>query len=115
MKNLITKFMPKSKKEKLIMCSVVLVVALLCCTVIPVCADVASDMVTKLISLVCKIFLYIGILLAVWAIGMLILAFKNEDADSKSRAMMLLVVACMLIGIDVIVESLGLKELIPNL
>ena len=105
-------FMPQTKKGKVILAAIMVLALVLCAFTLPVFADAASSMVTKLIDIVCKIFLYIGVLLAVWAVGMLVLAFKNEDADSKSRAMMLLVVACMLIGINTLVDQLGLKALI---
>jgi hypothetical protein len=36
---------------------------------------------------------------------MLVLAFKNEDADSKSRAMMMAVVSIVLISIKTILNS----------
>lgn len=57
-----------------------------------------SALMTKILNVIFDIFKYIGILLLAWSIGMLILAFKNEDADSKSRAMMLLVVSVVLVG-----------------
>ena len=66
----------------------------------------------KLLDVVTMIFRYIGILLLAWSIGMLVLAFKNEDADSKSRAMMLLVVSIILIGIDGILNIVGVRNLI---
>lgn len=66
------------------------------------------DVVTDLVEIVFDIFFYIGVLLLAWAIGMLVLAFKNEDADSKSRAMMLLVVACVLMGIRTLFNALGI-------
>ena len=66
----------------------------------------------KLLDVVTMIFRYIGILLLAWSIGMLVLAFKNEDADSKSRAMMLLVVSIILIGIDGILNLVGVRNLI---
>ena len=66
----------------------------------------ADAMVGKLVGIICTIFRYIGILLAVWAVGSLILAFKNEDADSKSRAMMLLIVSIVLIVIKSVVQML---------
>ena len=56
----------------------------------------AEALVKNLLGYVFAIFRYIGWLLLAWGIGQLILAFKNEDADSKSRAMMLLVVAVIL-------------------
>lgn len=63
----------------------------------------ANEMVLNLVNVICTIFRYIGILLLVWAIGMLVLAFKNEDANSKTRSMMLLVVSIVLIAIKSIV------------
>jgi hypothetical protein len=66
----------------------------------------------KILDVITTIFTYIGILLLAWSIGMLVLAFKNEDADSKSRAMMLLVVSVVLIGIDGILSLVGVRDLI---
>lgn len=60
------------------------------------------------LDIIFKIFRYIGILLLVWSIGMLVLAFKNEDADSKSRAMMMMVVSVVLVGIEAVVRLTGL-------
>lgn len=68
--------------------------------------DTANAMVAQLIGIICTIFMYIGILLAVWAVGSLVLAFKNEDADSKSRAMMLLIVSIVLICLRPVVRLL---------
>lgn len=66
--------------------------------------DNATDKVIgKILDVVTQLFFYIGIVLACWSIGMLILAFKNEDADSKSRAIMLLVVSVSLIGIKLLI------------
>lgn len=56
----------------------------------------ASGLVSNLLNYVFGIFKYIGLLLLAWGVGQLVLAFKNEDADSKSRAMMLVVVAIIL-------------------
>lgn len=68
----------------------------------------AKDVVADLVNIVFDIFFYIGVLLLAWSIGMLVLAFKNEDADSKSRAMMLLVVSCVLMGIKTLFNTLGI-------
>ena len=57
-----------------------------------------DDMFGTLISYVFKIFFYIGAVLLAWSIGQLIMAFKNEDADSKSRAVMVIVVSCLLMS-----------------
>lgn len=58
-----------------------------------------KDIVQTFLGYVIDMFICIGALLGVWAIAQLALAFKNEDADSKSRAMMMLIVAAVLIGI----------------
>ena len=41
-------------------------------------------------------------LLLAWSVGMLFLAFKNDDADSKSRAMMMMIVSIVLIAFKTI-------------
>ena len=66
----------------------------------------ANDIMGTIIGYIASIFRYIGILLMVWSIGMLVLAFKNEDADSKSRAMMMLVVSLILITLKSIVNAI---------
>jgi len=63
-----------------------------------------SGLIGQLLGIICDIFLAIGILLAAWSIGMLVLAFKNEDADSKSRAMMMLVVSVALVGAETLIS-----------
>ena len=63
-------------------------------------ADNAADgALIKIINVVFKIFQYIGVVLALWGAGSLIMAFKNEDADSKTRAIMSLVVGISLIAL----------------
>ena len=62
-------------------------------------ADPAKAAILKVLDVVYKIFRYIGIILAIWGIGSLVMAFKNEDADSKSRAIMSLVVGICLVSL----------------
>ena len=57
----------------------------------------AKTAVKGIIDMVFQIFQYIGVILALWGVGALVLAFKNEDADSKSRAIMSLVVGVCLV------------------
>lgn len=81
-------------------------------TAMPMFAMAGADqMFGTLIGYVCKIFFYIGTILLVWAVGQLVLAFKNEDADSKSRAVMVLVCAVLLMSIgsiyDAVANNLG--------
>lgn len=65
----------------------------------------AGVLMDKLIGTVCDVFRMIGALLLVWAIGQLVLAFKNEDADSKSRAMMVLVASILLLSLKSIYNT----------
>lgn len=75
-------------------------------------ADPAKTAILAVIDVVYKIFTYIGIILALWGVGSLVMAFKNEDADSKSRAIMCLIVGISLVSLkflfgDIIINLLG--------
>ena len=74
------------------------------------CADAAADVITEMISIICRVFRYVGVVLGVYSIGQLVMAFKNEDADSKSRATTMLVVAGVLVGIKTLVDQTKLTE-----
>ena len=52
-----------------------------------------SGLILKLLGVIFKIAGFIGILLLVWGIIMLALAIRNEDGDSKSKAVLFIVVA----------------------
>lgn len=84
-----------------------------CSTVLDVYASTVNtvdevNLISKVLDIIFTIFRYIGILLLAWSIGMLVLAFKNEDADSKSRAIMMMVVSVVLIGVKTLFTGLGL-------
>lgn len=72
--------------------------------------DTMTNIITNMLGIIYMMAKYIGILLATWGVVQLILAFKNEDADSKSRAMMLLVCSVALISAETIINSLGLMS-----
>lgn len=77
-----------------------------------VMADVnINGMFQTLIGTVCQIFFYIGAILLVWSIGQLVLAFKNEDADSKSRAIMVLVCSLLLMSVKTIYNQVAPSNL----
>lgn len=69
-----------------------------------------SAILEKMISIIGMIFVAVGIILAIYSVGQLVLAFKNEDPDSKSRASTLLVVAIILIAFPTLIDFLGLTE-----
>lgn len=68
------------------------------------------DILENILDIIGTIFIAVGIVLAAFAIGQLALSFKNEDADSKSRASMLLVVAIVLVAFRPLVDQLGLLD-----
>lgn len=59
---------------------------------------VSNKIIKQIVNVITTMAVFIGIVLLAWSVLMLMLAFKNEDADSKSRAIMLIVVSIMLIG-----------------
>jgi len=68
----------------------------------------ANKLVNNLVGTILDIFRWIGVLLLVWAVGQVIMAFKNEDADSKSRAMMMAVVSILLITLKSVLQTIGI-------
>ncbi len=98
--------MLKSFKVRNFLC-IALAVVILCSSIFSVAlaAGSAESIIGKVLGIVLKIFMYIGIVLLVWSIGMLILSFKNEDADSKTRAIMLLIVSIVLIALKPLVDG----------
>lgn len=68
-----------------------------------------TTIIDGILEVIFTIFRYIGILLLAWSVGQLFLAYKNEDAESKSRAMMTLVSAVMLVTIQHWFGLLGIK------
>jgi uncharacterized membrane protein HdeD (DUF308 family) len=67
-------------------------------TSVALAADPTPDgIIGAILNVIFKIAGYIGILLLVWGIVVLVLAIRNEDADSKSRAVLFIVVAIVLI------------------
>ena len=112
MKEKMLTFLPKTKRQWMNLLVLAALVVTFCVMAVPVMADGVdpTEIVMGLLDIVFTIFLYIGIMLAVWGAGMLILAFKNEDADSKTKAMMTLVVAVCLIAIKFLLEDTGVLQ-----
>ncbi len=65
----------------------------------PTTSTTGNAVVNAILDVIETMAFYIGIILLVWSVVMLVLALKNEDADSKSRAIMLIAVSIALIGI----------------
>lgn len=58
-------------------------------------------------ALIGTIFKWIGWMLLAWGVAQLLLAFKNEDADSKSRAMMLIGVGAGLTVVNTFINMVA--------
>ena len=72
-------------------------------------ADELNDVMKNVETIVKTMFKAIGFVLVLWGAGQLILAFKNEDSDSKSRAIMSIVAGVALYGFASVATKLGLK------
>lgn len=73
--------------------------------------ETADNLVQKFVDIIFYIFRTVGILLLAWAIAQLVIAFKNEDADSKQRATILLVISILLIVLKSIFDGLNLFDM----
>ena len=65
-----------------------------------------NAVVNAVLDVVFDMAFYIGIILLAWSVVMLILALKNEDADSKSRAIMLVAVSIALVGVGTLLKPI---------
>lgn len=68
----------------------------------------AENLVAKLAGTILDIFRWIGALLLIWSVAQVVMAFKNEDADSKSRAMMMAIVSITLITLKTVLKTIGI-------
>lgn len=67
-----------------------------------------SSVMGNVQKIVYALFKSIGFVLTIWGIGQLVLAFKNEDSDSKSRAIMSIVAGIALYAFPTIAGALHL-------
>lgn len=112
-----------SKTFLLVVTLVLLVGVVLGNTVMASANDIQVDntgtkLVLEIVAIVCYIARIIGVILLVWGVVQLILAFRNEDADSKTKAAMTIVVAVILFSLSFLLKPLvkliiGTDE-IPN-
>ena len=87
----------------------------LCLIVNPAFASYTNtirDIMEDMVDIVGTIFQAVGVILSIYAVGQLVLAFKNEDANAKSSASTLLVVGIVLIAIPGIIDALNLVDMI---
>lgn len=73
-----------------------------------------ASIVSQMINIIGMIFSAVGVILLVYGIGQLIMAFKNDDPDSKTRSSTLVIVSIVLICFPAIVKGLNLVEMITD-
>ena len=84
-------------------------------TIAPAQAEDALVTVTKsLLDYIGRIFKAVGVFICAYSVGQLILAMKNEDADSKSRAATQLAVGAALFIVPTLITQLNLTQYITN-
>ena len=59
----------------------------------------AKTVIENFLGYIQDIFVCLGAMLGVWGVGQLALSFKDDNPESKSRAMMMVIVAAILIGV----------------
>lgn len=85
-------------------------------TCVPCFADVTTaelgdtEIITNMIGIVLLVFRVIGIVMVVYSIGALILAFKNEDPDSKTKNTSMMVISIVLIFLETFVNASGILD-----
>ena len=72
------------------------------------------SVMNNMVGIVGVIFQAVGAILTVYSVGQLIMAFKNEDANSKSTASTLMVVGIVLIALPGIIKTLNLVNMIGS-
>ncbi len=72
-------------------------------------ADTSPDqLVTSIIGIVLTLARYIGIVLIVTGVFQLVMAYKDDNADAKTRGVQLAIVGVILVGLKAILTAAGL-------
>lgn len=97
-----------SNKTKKILKVAAGVAVLAACGTVAFASDASgvTRIVGTFLGYVRDIFISIGVLLGAYAIGQLALAFKDDNPDQKSKAMMLLVCCAVLIAIAPLMKTI---------
>ena len=63
----------------------------------------------NLAGIVMNMFKYMGFFLAIWGLGQFIMAWRNDDSDSKVRSIGILLVGLLLYNLKTIFTLLGIS------
>lgn len=106
--------MKLSNKKTVILGVVMVCIMAIAFTILPAFADNTvppqlTELLDSMIFYVGLIFQTVGILLGIYAVGQMIMAFKDENPDAKTKATTLLVVAIILVGLPAIIKGIDLQ------
>ena len=65
-----------------------------------------DGLMSAILNIIFQIFRYVGILLLVWSVAQIVMAFKNDDADSKQKGMMIAVISIVLITLSFVLKPI---------
>ena len=77
-------------------------------------ASEVQGILKKFTSVIYLVFQGIGFILGVYSVGTLIMAFKNDDPDSKIRSGTTLIISVVLLLFPKVVTDLGILEKITG-
>lgn len=77
-----------------------------------------ETIIGSILGIILTIAMYVGVVLLTYAVFQLVMSFKNDDAEGKSRATQLLVVSAVLIGLkklmSVLLSKIGITIVMPS-
>lgn len=68
----------------------------------------ANSLFSSLLGLLIFLFKWIGIFLFIWGIGMLGMAIKSDEPESKQKAIMCMVAGIFLFGLKFFLQAVGI-------
>lgn len=87
------------------------------CALNPEGIDIET-IIGSILGIILTIAMYVGVVLLTYAVFQLVMSFKNDDAEGKSRATQLLVVSAVLIGLkklmSVLLSKIGITIVMPS-
>lgn len=87
------------------------------CALNPDGIDIES-IIGSILGIILTIAMYVGVVLLTYSIFQLVMSFKNDDAEGKSRATQLLVVSAVLMGLkkimSVLLSKIGITVVMPS-
>lgn len=69
----------------------------------------SDDIITTIGDYAFTIFKYIGFVLLIWGTGQFVMAYRNDDSDSKIRAIMCVAVGAILFGLKAAFDTFGIS------